>query len=132
MNPTRADLDEEEHRERLQPQRFHSEEITGQQLVLMLAEESSPGAALPGTYRRSRDMLALEDSSNSGASNLIAKLEQFSFDFAGPPARVFVSPSVQSVLPVPLQCVACLPFVVEETSTCAAPVHGANVTPSRV
>jgi hypothetical protein len=48
MNPTSADLDEEEHIQRLQPQRFHGEEITGQQLMLMLTQERPPGAALPG------------------------------------------------------------------------------------
>jgi hypothetical protein len=132
MNPASAHLDKEEHIQGLQPQRFHREEITGQHLVLMLAQKSSPGAALPGTCGRSRDMLALEDSSNSRAANAIAELEQFSFDFAGSPARVLVSPSAQSVLPIQLQCVACLPFAVEETSICAAPAHGANVTPSRV
>ena len=131
MNPASADLNKEEHIQGLQSQRFHREEITGQQLLLMLAQKSSPGAALPGAYRRSRDMLALEDSSNSGAPNAIAELEQFSFDFAGSPARVLASPSAQSVLPVQAQCVAYPSFAVEETSTCAAPVHGANVTPSR-
>jgi hypothetical protein len=49
MNPTRPDLDKEEHIQRLQPQRFHGEEITSQQLLLMLAQEGTPrGAVLPG------------------------------------------------------------------------------------
>jgi len=48
MNATRPKLDEEEHLERLQPQRFYGEEITGQQLLLMLAKESTPGTALLG------------------------------------------------------------------------------------
>jgi hypothetical protein len=38
MNPTRANLDEEEHRERSQAPCFYGEEITGQQVVLVLAE----------------------------------------------------------------------------------------------
>ena len=36
MDPTCANLEKEEHIQRLQPQRFHRKEITGQQLMLML------------------------------------------------------------------------------------------------
>src|SRR5690349_6856805 len=48
MNSTRADLDEEEHVQRLQAQGFYGEEITHQELLLMLAQEGTPSAALLG------------------------------------------------------------------------------------
>jgi hypothetical protein len=38
MNATRADLDKEEHIQRLQGQCFYGEAITGQQVLLVLAE----------------------------------------------------------------------------------------------
>jgi hypothetical protein len=88
MDSPRAELDEEEHIQGFQPQRFHRKEITGQELVLVLAKESPPGAALPSTHGCSRDMLAFEHVSYGGASYTIAELEQFSFDFARAPPRV--------------------------------------------
>ena len=47
MNPTRTDLDQEEHVQRLQGQGFYDKEITRPPLVLVLAQEGTPGAALP-------------------------------------------------------------------------------------
>jgi hypothetical protein len=47
MNPTRTDLDQEEHVQRLQGQGFYGKEITRPPLVLVLAQEGTPGAALP-------------------------------------------------------------------------------------
>ena len=38
MNSTCADLNEKENKACLQSQRFHGEEITGQQVLLVLAE----------------------------------------------------------------------------------------------
>ena len=88
MNPSRADLDEEEHIQCFQAQGFHREEITRQQLVLVLAREGTPGAALPGTQRCGRDMLAFEHVSNGGAPNTIAQFAQFALDFAIAPTRI--------------------------------------------
>ncbi len=90
MNAVRADLEKEEDIERLQAQRFHREEITGQQL-LVLAQESSPGAALPGTQRSSRNSVPFEHSSDGRAPNTVAELEQLSFDFAVAPAGFYLA-----------------------------------------
>ena len=64
MNSPGTDLHEEEHRERFQAQRFHRKEITGQQLLLVLAEKGAPGAPLPGTHGCGRNMLAFQRVSN--------------------------------------------------------------------
>src|ERR1041384_1357637 len=48
MNSTRANLDEEENKACLQAQGFHGEEITRQELRLVLVQEGPPGAALSG------------------------------------------------------------------------------------
>ena len=88
MNSTRADLNEKEHKECLQSQRFHGEEITGQQVLLVLAREGTPGAALLGTLGSSRDILAFEDVSNGRAPNPIAQFAQFAFNLAIAPPRV--------------------------------------------
>ena len=45
MHATRAELDEEEHVEPLQPDRFHAEEIDGEQTVPMRPDEFAPGRA---------------------------------------------------------------------------------------
>ena len=88
MNSTRADLDEEEHIQRLQAHRFHCKEITGEQVLLVLAQEGTPGAALSGALRSSRDMLAFEHVSNRGAPHTIAEFEQFALDFTIAPPRI--------------------------------------------
>ena len=88
MDPTGADLNKEEDIHGFQPQGFYGEEITGQQLLLVLAQEGTPGAALPGTQGCGRNMLSFEDSSNGRAPNTIAKLAQFALDFAVAPAWV--------------------------------------------
>jgi hypothetical protein len=73
MNSTCADLDEEEHLQRLQAQGFYGEEITSQQLVLVLAQEGTPGTALPSSLGSRRNMLTFQDISNSRAPNAIAQ-----------------------------------------------------------
>jgi hypothetical protein len=64
MDPTGADLDEEQSIHGFQPQRFYGEEITGQQVLLVLPQKGTPGAALPGARGGCRNMLACEDVSN--------------------------------------------------------------------
>jgi hypothetical protein len=51
MNATRADLNEKENKACLQAQGFHGEEITRQELRLVLVQEGPPGAALSGALR---------------------------------------------------------------------------------
>jgi hypothetical protein len=82
MNLAGTDLDEEEHVQCFQAQGFDREEITGQQVVLVLAQKGTPGAALPGTQSSSRNSVPFEHSSDGRAPNTVAELEQLSFDFA--------------------------------------------------
>jgi hypothetical protein len=129
MNPASADLNKEEHIQRLQTQRFHREEITGEQVLLMLGRKARQVLLCRARVGRSRDVLTLEDVSNSGAPNAIAKLEQFSFDFAVPPAGIFVFLIAQSALPDLRQYAACQQVIGVETSIYYALSRDASAAP---
>src|SRR5215472_13348693 len=72
MNAASADLKKEERLHGFQAHRFHRKEITGERLMVVLAQEGSPGTALPSAHWCCRNMLAFVHVSNGGATNLIA------------------------------------------------------------
>jgi hypothetical protein len=59
----------EQHVQRLQPEGFHSEEITGQDLLLVGGHQMSP---TEGTiaYRSGYDTVPVEDMANAGLGDL--------------------------------------------------------------
>jgi hypothetical protein len=121
MNPAGANLDKEEHIQRLQSQRFHCGEITGQQLLLMLARDRPARCCAAGHVRvMAEDMLAVEHVSNGRAPNTIAKLAQFALDFARAPTWVLVFQSARSALQVLPQSAVCLQLADLERSICGA------------
>jgi hypothetical protein len=52
MDTSAADFDKKEHVRRLQSKRFHGEEITGEQLLLLVVEESPPVQESSAFWRR--------------------------------------------------------------------------------
>ena len=72
MNPATTQLNEEKHVEGLQPSSLNGEEIAGQLLVCIGAQEFAPATALLRPLWRSWYLLAFEYISGCGASNLVA------------------------------------------------------------
>ena len=131
MNLAGADLDEEEHVQCFQAQGFDREEITGQQVVLVLAQKGTPGAALPGTQRSSRNSVPFEHSSDGRAPNTVAELEQLSFDFAVAVSGGSLWLSARSALHVRPQYAVFPPLAAGERSMYAALRRDASVALSR-
>src|SRR5215472_4801518 len=86
VNSTAADLDEEENVEPGQPDRVHQEEVTGQHLVGVLADELAPGA-LAATGSR-RQVVATEHLADGEVGASITELEQLARDATVAPAFV--------------------------------------------
>ena len=81
-----AELDEEEDGEPGQPDRVDGEEVGGQDLVGMLANELAPGAlAAAGS---GREALATEDLADGEVRAAVAEAKEFALDAAVAPARV--------------------------------------------
>jgi hypothetical protein len=89
VNPATAELDEEQHIQALEPDRVDREEVGGQDLVGVLAEELAPAG--PGSEGRRRHAMAAEDSANGLVGAAHAELEQFTLDPTVTPAGVLAS-----------------------------------------
>jgi len=74
MDTAAAQLNEEEHVHSSHEKRLHSEEITGQYLVAIVAEKSAPRNRLSTPMRCRVDAVVLEDVADSGAPYRISQL----------------------------------------------------------
>jgi hypothetical protein len=72
-----AQLNEEQHVDRFQEERFTDEEIAGHDLVAMACKELAPRTTPPLSLRCGRYVSALEDIADSGAADREAQLGKF-------------------------------------------------------
>lgn len=79
-------LNEEQHIEGLQEDRFDREEVTRQHLVLVMVEESAPGTSA-SLWRRGNAM-TLQHVADRRLRDMKTEFEQFAVDLAASPARV--------------------------------------------
>src|SRR5262249_25312057 len=86
VNATAADLDEEEEVEPGHPDRVDAEEVTGQHLVGVLADELAPGALAALGSRR--QVVATEHLADGEVGALVPKLQQLARDATVAPACV--------------------------------------------
>ena len=86
VDATAAELDEEEDVEPGQPDGVDGEEVGGQDLVGVLADELAPGAlAAPGSREQ---VVSAEDLADGEVGTAVAESEQFTLDATVAPARV--------------------------------------------
>src|SRR5258708_6165919 len=84
MDASAADFDEKEHVQCLQPKRFHTEEIAGEHLVLVLVEECPPVQASSAFWRSDNASLS-QNILDGGSVQPIAQLLQFTLDLVVAP-----------------------------------------------
>ena len=85
MHSTCPQFKKEQHVERLQPGRFHREDIAGEDLLLVVPQERLPPAAPLSALRRWLNLVPLENITNSGTSNLVSQFEEFTLEVAVTP-----------------------------------------------
>lgn len=90
MHSTSAQFKKEQHVECRQPGRFDRKEITGQQLLLVVAQKRVPAAAAVAALRSRRNPVAPENISNGRASNLMPEFEQFALKLAVAPGWILI------------------------------------------
>ena len=90
MNLARAQFDEEEHVDGLQPDGFHGKKVTGQDLFLVMGHELPPtnGAV---ANRSGENAVTVEDVAHGCQGNLETQFEQFTHNLAITEAGVLSS-----------------------------------------
>ena len=90
MNLARAQLDEKEHVNGLQPDGFHSEKITSQNLIFVVGYELAPTDRSVANRSR-KNAVTVENVANGGLGNLDTQFDDCAPDFAVTPAGVLLS-----------------------------------------
>jgi hypothetical protein len=89
VDATSSDLDEEEHLQGFQPDRFHCKEIASQKLFFVVREEGPPADGAVANERR-LDVVSFEDVANGGLGSLTAQLTELTLDLAIAPSGILL------------------------------------------
>jgi hypothetical protein len=87
VDATSSNLDEEEHIQGFQLDRFHCKAITSQKLVFVMSEEGPPFDKTVANLRQ-LDVVSFEDIPNSNWGSSTAKLTKLSLDLAITPTKI--------------------------------------------
>lgn len=89
VHATRSNLNEEEHIQSFQPDRFHSKEVARQKLILVVREEGPPADGAIANRRR-LDVVSFKDVANGGLGSFTAQLTELTLDLAIAPSGILL------------------------------------------
>ncbi len=103
MNLARAQFDEEEHVDGLQPDGFHGKKVTGQDLLLVMGHELPPTNGAVANWS-GENVVTVEDVAHGCQGNLETQFEQFTHNLAITKAGVLSSEKENQVLNLLADC----------------------------
>ena len=131
VDATSSNLDEEEHIQGFQPDRFHGKEIASQKLVFVVSEEGPPADGAVPNWRR-LDVVSFEDVANGGLGSLDSPAYEAHPRSCHSPNGDSPWPAGVSSLRVPDRCEVCRLCSGKQSSTCGAPERDASQARFRV
>jgi hypothetical protein len=90
MNAAAPEFTEEQHVQRLQPSRFNGEEVTGNDLILVVVEKRAPPAPLLAAFRGRRDTPSFEHVPDRRTPDVMPEFAKLALQLAIAPRRIFL------------------------------------------